>query len=428
MLDDDTTCDTFETLLSTVTSHVLTRHKTLGILPVTPGAEAVRRTVAALPTHLPEQGRGTGPTLQYLQDDILTGCLTAQNGPRYFGFVTGGVTEAAQLADILGSSYDENVQVTLPDASAATAIESRTLEMVLDLINIPRDTFKGRTITTGATSANILGLGMLNVCKADIAACARDHLYSVSPHLPKGYSYAQSGPPSAPGLPSPPIALLALHPHYSILKAAALVGIGAGPNVVHSLAACPDDELAVDLQDLKRQLAEHSNVGRGVIVSYGPGEVNTGGFGRDLPKVAELCNQYGAWLHVDAAFGGFAAVVPELRHLVQGMDLANSLTLDGGYRSDRADSRPQVAECAVRLWTVLHSLSGVSHLCSWSTCLQHTSIPHTFRVINHGRSARTSGTQPRAKSAIRQHRELASIPSITALRKPCFARKAGLHW
>ena len=175
-------------------------------------------------------------------------------------------------------------------------------------------------------------------------ACARDHLYSRSPHLPPGYSYAQDGPPSAPGLPSPPIVILALHPHFSITKAAGLVGIGAGPRVINTIPAAADDELAFDMEALEARLEEEKKVGRGVIVSYGLGEVNTGGFGKGLNGVAKLCREYGAWLHVDAgkypvspspltrlcpAFGGFAAVLPELGHLTLGIDQADSLTLDG---------------------------------------------------------------------------------------------------
>jgi hypothetical protein len=149
----------FTTLLESVTSHLADRNASLDVLPVTPTPEAVRASVAALPTSLENGGWGTAATLSYIQDKLLPGCLTAQNGPRYFGFVTGGVTPAAQLADVLGSGYDENVQVTLPDTSASTAIEARTLELVLDLIEIPRDTFQGRTITTGATGSNVLGMG-----------------------------------------------------------------------------------------------------------------------------------------------------------------------------------------------------------------------------------------------------------------------------
>ncbi|BEI81716.1 hypothetical protein CcaverHIS002_0208760 [Cutaneotrichosporon cavernicola] len=308
--------DDFNVLLAKVAAHLAERDATLDTLPVTPSAEAVHAAVAALPHVLPEAGMGTGPTLDYLLSSVIPGCLTAQNGPRYFGFVTGGVTPAAQLADILGSGYDENVQVTLGDTSAATAVEARALEMVLDLLEIPRETYAGRTVTTGATASNVLGL-----------ACAREALCRSSPHTPPNYSYAASGPP--PGMTSPPIVVLGLHPHWSIKKAAALVGLGNGPSVFHSLPADPEDELEIDLSALRGRLLAERSIGRGVIVTYGLGEVNTGGFGRGLPKVAELCRHYGAWLHVDAAFGGFAGAVPELRHLVDGMDMADSLTLDG---------------------------------------------------------------------------------------------------
>ncbi len=91
-----------------------------------------------------------------------------------------------------------------------------------------------------------------------------------------------------------------MYPHFSILKAGSLVGIGAGPNVIHTLPSAPDDELAFDLEALESRLAEEKKIGRGVIVAYGLGEVNTGGFGRGLPEVAAMCKEYGAWLHVDA--------------------------------------------------------------------------------------------------------------------------------
>ncbi len=149
----------FDESLSTVVSHILVRHHTLSDLPILPTPATVQHTISSLPSTLPEMGRGTKKTTEYLLDTLLPGCLQAQSGPRYFGFVTGGVTEAAQLADMLASSYDENVQVTLPGVTASTAIEARTLELVLDLLQIPRSRYQGRTITTGATSANVLGLG-----------------------------------------------------------------------------------------------------------------------------------------------------------------------------------------------------------------------------------------------------------------------------
>lgn len=148
-------------------------------------------------------------------------------------------------------------------------------------------------------------------------ACAREYLYAHSPHLPAHYSFARSGPPSSSNLPSPPIVILALHPHFSILKAAALVGIGSGPNVVHSMPCQEEDELAFDLAALEKRLKEEKEVGRGVIVAYGLGEVNTGGFGRDLMKVVEMCKVYGAWLHIDAGESGESPIEANIQLILK---------------------------------------------------------------------------------------------------------------
>lgn len=137
--------------------------------------------------------------------------------------------------------------------------------------------------------------------------------------------------------------MLALHPHFSIVKACSLVGLG---RKIVSIPASPENELAFDLDALKQQLEKDKKEGRGSIVVVGLGEVNTGGFPGNLSAVAELCKAYRGWLHVDAgmsslfsclyparkltsAFGGFAAAVPELAHLCAGMELADSMTLDG---------------------------------------------------------------------------------------------------
>ena len=149
------------------------------------------------------------------------------------------------------------------------------------------------------------------------------------PLLPPGYSFSQDGPPTGPNIPSPPIIILGLHPHFSVTKAASLVGLGGGPRVVRQVPASKDDELSFDLQALETSLKEAKASQQGVIVTYGMGEVNTGGLGQDLEGVASICKAYGAWLHVDAAFGGFAAALPEYQHLTKGLDLADSLTLDG---------------------------------------------------------------------------------------------------
>lgn len=94
--------------------------------------------------------------------------------------------------------------------------------------------------------------------------------------------------------------LFTVHPHYSILKAASLVGLGSGPAVIQTIPSNGDDEIAFDIPALRARLKGEKQVGRGVVVVYGLGEVNTGGFGGDLVAVAEACEEFGAWLHVDA--------------------------------------------------------------------------------------------------------------------------------
>lgn len=149
----------FDDSLEQVFNHIRERHHTLHTLPILSQPQTISESIASLPISLSLRGKGTSETTSYLINTLLPGILQAQNGPRYFGFVVGGVTESAQLAEVLSSSYDENVQVTLPGVTASTAIESRTLELVLDLVDIPRERYLGRTITTGATASNVLGLG-----------------------------------------------------------------------------------------------------------------------------------------------------------------------------------------------------------------------------------------------------------------------------
>lgn len=159
----------FQVNLEVLLRHLSTRHNTLSDLPTLPDPDAIKSAISALPARLPDSGQGTSSALTYLLKSILPGCLQAQNGPNYFGFVTGGVTPAAQLADILVGAYDENVQVTLPGQTAATAVEVRVLELVLDLMDVERDRYLGRTITTGATASNILGMG--EWCQNSVSPC-----------------------------------------------------------------------------------------------------------------------------------------------------------------------------------------------------------------------------------------------------------------
>ncbi|KAG8935813.1 hypothetical protein FRC02_006363 [Tulasnella sp. 418] len=277
--------------------------------PTTPTSNpvSIKKAYDSVPKELPQKGLGTEKTISWLLENIAQGFAAGQSGPRYFGFVTGGVLPAAQLGDFITTIYDQNVQVHLPEHSLSTLLEARTLEMVLDLLWIDRNAFKGRVITTGATASNILGL-----------ACGRDYVIK---RLRPDYDVSEDGLIGAP-----PVKVLAERPHLSILKAAAVVGIGRS-----NVESINTGGKYTFVEALEEAMIRNSQGGTGMIVSVSFGEVNTGEFTPNLKKIRELCDIYGAWLHIDAAFGAFARVSssPATRGLADGIELGDSITSDG---------------------------------------------------------------------------------------------------
>lgn len=141
----------------------------------------------------------------------------------------------------------------------STYIESLALDLVLDLLSIPTSHFRGRTISTGATTSNILGLALGR--QSVISSIKGDPNYSVSEN---GFGGIE-------------IEILSVGAHASIRKAAALVGIGRGN--VHELGSDDEGEgiVAFDLKELAMRLKEAKERKRGVIVCPAYGEVNTVG-------------------------------------------------------------------------------------------------------------------------------------------------------
>lgn len=233
----------------------------------------------------PPDGIGFDAALALVAERIYP-WISASPGPRYLGYVTGGVTPEAIAADWLVSAWDQNVSNAA--GSIAADVESRTVAAFREAFGLA-PSMHGQFVS-GATAANL-------VC----IATARE------------WASRQS---------NTPLTVFAGSAHSSILKAMSITGIGRSR--LQAVATLPG-RTAVDPQALEQALAAHSN-GPAVVVAS-TGEVNTGDFD-DLVRVAELCKRYQAWLHVDGAFGLFAAFDADLRTRVAGVEHADSVTVD----------------------------------------------------------------------------------------------------
>jgi glutamate/tyrosine decarboxylase-like PLP-dependent enzyme len=220
--------------------------------------------------------------------------VVALGSGRYFGFVIGGSLPAALAADWLTSTWDQNAGLYVGGPSASV-VEQVTREWLVELLGLPADASIG--YVTGTQMAHVTGL-----------AAARWHVLDAV-----GWDVGARGLAGAP----PVRVLVGEKRHVTIDRALRLLGLGA-PQVV---AADVQGRLVPD--GLRDALG-----GEGpAIVCAQAGEVNTGAFD-PLPEIAGACEAAGAWLHVDGAFGIWAAVSPRLAHLVEGLERADSWTTD----------------------------------------------------------------------------------------------------
>lgn len=274
-----------------------TLHEASGYLAAIAARPPATDRVAKKMLDLPENGLAAAGSLK-LFTERYGSTMAASNGPRFWGFVTGGTTPAALMGDWLASTYDVN----LSDAanSSAPDIELEAIHMLRQLFGLP-ETFSG-IFVTGATMSNFAGL-----------AIAREWA-----GLEYGKSISQAGLYAVP-----PVRVLSGAAHSSAFKALAMLGMGRGN--LRTVAGLPGDREAVEVSALKQALKELQ--GEPCIVIANAGTVNTVDFD-DIEAIAALKTEFNFWLHVDAAFGGFAACSPKFRHLLDGLARADSVTID----------------------------------------------------------------------------------------------------
>lgn len=290
---------------------------------VLPSKEVLQHARSSLMTTISEKGLGLSDTAKHLKEDIKPALNLASQSPNYYGFVTGGVTPVASLADNIVTAYDQNVQVHLPEETIATEVEDRALKMLCELLDFEPREWPHKTFTTGATASNVLGL-----------ACGREYVIAeAARRMNKSpVSVGDVGLAKALrvcGLDD--IQILTTVPHSSLGKAASIVGIGRDSI---TLVGQPDAPHKFDMAKLEQTLRERAS---GYIVTISCAEVNTGLFAtssaEEMLELRGLCDKYGAWIHVDGAFGLLVRLLEDyeyssIRAGCNGIEFADSITGD----------------------------------------------------------------------------------------------------
>jgi glutamate/tyrosine decarboxylase-like PLP-dependent enzyme len=258
---------------------------------VAPDPQAVQR-VERFNEPLPEGPVDPFEVLSIL-DELGSPATIASAGGRFFGFVIGGALPAALAANWLAGAWDQNS--ALYNVTPATArLEQVALTWLLDLFNLPPDC--GGAFVTGATVANFTAL-----------AAARHAVFAKA-----GWNVEADGLFGAP----PVTIVVGEEAHVSLFKALGMLGFGRNRPL----------RVPVDGQGRMR-LDRLPDISGPTIICLQAGNVNSGAF----DPVAEICehaHQMGAWVHVDGAFGLWAAASPEYSHLTRGVEGADSWATD----------------------------------------------------------------------------------------------------
>jgi len=223
--------------------------------------------------------------------------LMATPGGRFFGFVIGGSLPAALAADWLASAWDQNAGLYVA-APAASVVEEVCGAWLAELFGLPEGISFG--LVTGGQMANFTAL-----------AAARHHVLERA-----GWDVEADGLPGAPRV----RVIVGEERHVTIDRALRFLGLGTS-----SVRPVPADEQGRMRPDaLRSVLAESSGP---TIVCAQAGNVNTGAFD-PLDAICHVAGEAGAWVHVDGAFGLWAGASPALRHLVRGVEHADSWATD----------------------------------------------------------------------------------------------------
>lgn len=219
--------------------------------------------------------------------------------PRFFGYVSSPGTAVTAIGSLLAAAMNVNV-TCWRSAPTGTDLEHLTIDWLKEMLGYRADA--AGLLTSGGSMANFAALGAARSAKAP-ANVVRDGVAAVGRRM---------------------CVYVSEEGHFSIAKAAGMLGLGEAN--VRSVRT--DDRLRMDLVDLERLVEADLAAGHlPFCVVACAGTTATGAFD-PLADLAEFSRRYNLWLHVDAAYGGFAALAPSARHFFAGIAEADSVTLD----------------------------------------------------------------------------------------------------
>ncbi len=248
---------------------------------------------------LPELGTDPEALLERTAQFLFAHSLF--NGhPRFFGYITAPPTPIGILGDFLAAAVNQNVGAwTL--SPAATEIESQSVRWIAELIGYPVNC--GGLLVSGGNMANFVCFLAARTAKAS---------WNVREHGVSGDSGRRLR------------VYCSAETHTWIQKAADLSGLGTAS--IRWIAT--DAKLRMDVAALRRQIEADTAAGDVPFLVVGTaGSVSTGAVD-PLPEISTLCKEYGLWFHVDGAYGGFAAAVPQAHDDLRGLTLADSVAVD----------------------------------------------------------------------------------------------------
>ncbi len=249
---------------------------------------------------LPQSGLPLERVLDALVELTEPG-LAGTTGGRYLGYVTGGVLPAAAIAHAWAGAVDQNPGLWAL-GPAATELELVVLDWLRDLLGIP---LPGGVMTSGGAGANLVCLAV-----AREAAGRR-----------AGVDIGTGGVGVLP-----PVAVYgSVEMHFTNVKALRVLGLGTG-----CLRSIPvDDEYRMETAALEAAMERDRERGVSPLAVVAAAGSPTTGASDPLPAIADICERRGAWLHVDAAFGAFFRLCPRTAGLVEGIERADSVAVDG---------------------------------------------------------------------------------------------------